>query len=153
MFNITFFIVLILLTALSYYKGRSLLFTAIVSFYPTAIIYQSFPYQSKFLLLKDTFYSHALLFAVFFFLIFFVARSIVHGGGMNRMGIAGFIDALLISLSVVLLVVLLCFKILPAKDVFDLSKDIQGFLTSGLGYFLSAVIPLAVVYWSTRNQF
>lgn len=153
MFNIAFFVVVALLAALAFYKGREILFTAIVSFYPAAIIYQSFPYKQKFMFLNDNFYSHALIFAVFFLLIFFVTKTIVHGGGMRRMGFGGVVESVLLSLSVVLLVILLCFKVLPAKDVFDLTKDIQGFLTSSLGYFISALLPLGVVYWITRNRF
>ncbi len=155
-FNIALIAVIALLTAFSFYKGKVTLFSLIVSFYPAAALYASFPWKSTFILMNDNanqiFYSHALIFAVFFILSFFVARRIVHSDG-NRAGVVGFVDALALSVSVVLLTVALTLHILPYKDIFGLSKSLQTFLSGSSGYFVSIAVPVAVLYWMTGRRY
>lgn len=155
-FNITLLIVIAVLTALSFYKGKSTLFSIIVSFYPAAIFYESFPYKSNFIMFKDTnlhvFYSHAIIFAVFFVLSFMIARRIVHSDGM-RSGFVGFLDALFLSASVVLLTMTLCFHTLPYRDIYNLGAQFQNFFSSSLGYFVSAFIPVVVLFWMTGRRY
>lgn len=156
MFNLTLIIVTAVITALVFYKGRGLLFRAITSFYPASVIYSALPNKAKFLFFtanaEQIFYSHAIIFGFFFIICFLIANSIVHGD-RHRMGITKFIDALLLSASAVILTVALCFHILPSRDIFDLSKEVQNFLTSSMGYFVSVSVPMIVVYWMTRNRF
>jgi hypothetical protein len=155
-FNITLLVVIAILTALSFYKGKSTLFSLIVSFYPAAILYASFPYKEKFILFKDTnqhiFYSHAIIFAVFFALSFLIARRIVHSDG-TRAGFVGFLDALFLSISVVILTLTLCFHTLPYRDIYNLGAQFQNFFSSSLGYFVSAFIPLVVLFWMTGRRY
>lgn len=154
-FNLAFIIVIAALTALSYYKGKRMLFSLIVSFYPAAALYASFPYKANFLLLsansEQVFYSHAIIFAVFFAFSYFAVGKIVHSEGSHH-GVAGFIEALLLSLSVVLLTVAACFHVLPSRDIYGLSTQIENFFTRDLGYFVSVLLPVAVVYWM-RNRY
>lgn len=155
-FNITLLVVIALLTALSFYKGKSTLFSLIVSFYPAAMLYASFPYKEKMLLFKDTnehiFYSHAIIFAVFFALSFWVARRIVHSDG-TRSGFVGFLDALFLSISVVILTVALCFHVLPYRDIYNLGSQFQNFFSGSLGYFVSMFAPMFVLYWMTGRRY
>ncbi len=153
-FNLALIIVVIVLTALSYYKGKRILFAAIVSFYPAAALYTAFPYKSQFMLLKggndQMFYSHAIIFGVFFILSFLAANRIVHGGGSN-VGVFGFIEALLLSVSVVLLTVALTLHILPTRDIYGLSASIQNFFMRDIGYFVSMIVPMVAVFWMGRR--
>ena len=153
-FNIALIVVVAVLTALSYYKGKRTLFAIIVSFYPAAALYAAFPWKSQFMFFgggaDQIFYSHALIFGVFFVLAFLTASRIVHSEG-SHIGISGFMEALLLSVSVVLLTVALSFHILPSKDIYDLSASIQNFFTRDVGYFVSMVVPMAVVYWMARR--
>ncbi|MCF7865097.1 MAG: hypothetical protein K9M11_01140 [Candidatus Pacebacteria bacterium] len=155
-FNITLIVVIAILTALSFYKGKSTLFSLIVSFYPAAILYASFPYKAKFILFKDSgehiFYSHAIIFGIFFILSFLIARRIVHSSG-TRSGIVGFLDALFLSASVVILTLALCFHILPYRDIYNLGAQFQNFFSSSLGYFVSVFIPMVVVYGMTGRRY
>lgn len=155
-FNITLAITIALLTALSFYKGKGTLFSIIVSFYPAAIFYSAFPYKSKFIFFNDSsiqvFYSHALMFGVFFALSFFVARRIVHSDG-TRSGFVGFLDALFLSISVVLLTVALSFHVLPYRDIYGLGAQFQNFFSGSLGYFISVLMPMVVLYWMTGRRY
>jgi hypothetical protein len=149
-------VTVVLLTFLSFYKGKAILFSIIVSFYPAVAMYISFPYKSSFILFDDNanqvFYSHLLIFSVFFLASFFVARRIIHSDG-NRSGLVGFIDALALSISVVLLATTLTFHVLPYRDVFGLGKEIRGFLSGQIGYFVSTLIPVFVMYWMTGRRY
>lgn len=155
-FNITLVIVIAVLTALTFYKGKGLLFSLLVSFYPASIMYASFPYKAKFLFsttsAQNTFYSHLGIFAVFFILSFLVARRIVHSDG-TRGGFIGFLDALLLSASVVVLTVALTFHILPYRDIYSLGAQFQNFFSGSLGYFVSIVSPMAVLYYMTGRNY
>ncbi len=155
-FNITLIVVVAILTILSFYKGKSTLFALIVSFYPSFVLYTSFPFKKSLIFLNDNanqvFYSHVLIFAVIFLGFFFVARRIIHSDG-NRSGFVGFIDALMLSVSVVLLTSALTFHVLPYKDIFGFGKEIQTFLSSSLGYFVSVAVPVFVVYWMTGRRY
>jgi hypothetical protein len=155
-FNLTLIVVVAVLTALSFYKGRGTLFSLIVSFYPASIMYAAFPYKEKFLFFNDSnqqiFYSHALIFLIFFFLSFLVARRIVYSTG-TRSGIIGFFDALFLSVSVVLLTVALTFHILPYQDIYNLAAQFQNFFSSSLGYFVSILCPIVVLYAMTGRRY
>ncbi len=152
--NIILLITLALLTALSYFRGKRTLFALIVSFYPASILYVAFPYKEKFLFSTanslNLFYSHALIYIVFFVLSYFVANRIIHADGTHS-GVGGFIEALLLSASVVLLTTALAFHILPYRDIYNLGAELQGFLSGNLGYFVSVIAPMAVVYWMTNR--
>ncbi|HEY1037542.1 MAG TPA: hypothetical protein VGE62_03070 [Candidatus Paceibacterota bacterium] len=154
--NIALLVVIALLTGLSFYKGKTVLFSLIVSFYPAAALYASFPYKKNFIFMDDNaaqvFYSHAIIFAAFFALSFFVARRIVHSDG-NRSGVVGFVDALALSVSVVLLSTALTYHVLPYRDVYGLSKALQTFLSGNLGYFVSMSVPVAVIFWMTGRRY
>lgn len=153
-FNIALIIVVAVLTALSYYKGKRTLFALIVSFYPAAGLYAAFPYKAQFLFFNATqdqvFYSHVLMFAVFFVLSYLAFGRIVHSDGSHS-GVSGFIEALSLSISIVLLTVALSFHILPYSDIYGLSESIQSFFSADLGYFVSMIAPMVAVYWMGRR--
>jgi hypothetical protein len=79
-----------------------------------------------------------------------MTSRIIHSDGTQR-GVMGFVDALLLSISVVLLTVALSFHILPTRDIYDLSTSIQNFFTKDIGYFVSVVVPIAVIFWMGRR--
>lgn len=155
-FNLALIIVIALLTALTFYKGKGILFSIIVSFYPAAMLYAAFPYKAKFLFFNDNneqiFYSHALIFGIFFVLAFIIANRLIFSDG-TRTGIMGFVDALLLSASVVLLTLALSFHILPYRDVYNLGAQFQTFFSGSLGYFISVLAPMAVVFTMTGRRF
>jgi len=66
-------------------------------------------------------------------------------------GVGGFIEALLLSISVVLLTVALTFHILPYRDIYNLGAQLQTFLNGDLGYFISVAAPMGVIYWMTSR--
>jgi hypothetical protein len=150
----TLAIVVILLTLITYYKGRGMLYSIILAFFPASILYSAFPYKQQFLFFKDgadqLFYSNLIIFLVFFLLAFFGTIRIVHGDG-RRTGLHGFTDAFVLSISVVLLTVALTFHILPYRDIYHLGSFVQGFLSSKMGYFISMLIPVVTIYWMTRR--
>jgi len=153
-FNITLVVLIAILTALSYFKGKRLLFALIVSFYPAAALYIAFPYKDNFIFMKDNamqvFYSHMAIFAVFFVIIGFATYRITHADGIHS-GLAGFFEALALSASITLLIIALSFHVLPYRDIFGLSSDVQNFFISGLGYFVSVLVPIGVIAWFTRR--
>lgn len=152
--NLTLIVVVLLLTAISFYRGRSILYSIILAFFPAAILYAAFPFKEQILFFKDSsdqlFYSNLLVFVGFFALAFFGAVRIIHSE-YTRSGFSGFIDALVLSISVVLLTTALTFHILPYKDIFHLGSYVQGFLSSKNGYFISMLVPVVTIYWMTRR--
>lgn len=156
MFNIALIATLIVLVILTFYKGRGVMYSIIIAFYPTAVIFESFRiYLSKVIIAKDTaihlYLSQALVFLVIFALVFLVTRRLSHYEGA-RGGVAGFIDALLLSVSVILLLMTLTFHILPATDIYSLTADIRDFFKSGLGYFVCVLAPIVVLLTMTRRR-
>lgn len=153
--NIYLVVVIAILTALSYFRGKRILFAIIASYYPAVAMYMAFPYKAQAIFMKanadQIFYSHVALFFAFFILAFFVANRIVHTDGTHQ-GVNGFVEALLLSVSVVLLSTALTFHVLPYRDIYGLGMRIEGFLKGDLGYFVSMVLPIAVVYWMTRRR-
>lgn len=156
MLNITLIAVIAFLTLLAYYKGRSVLFCVISSFYPAIVVYKAFPYTEKAILFtknKDQiFFSHVGLFLVIFFLIYFIMIRITHANSYMG-GMSGFFDSILLSVSVTALTIILSLHILPRHDIYNLSGSVEKFFTSEFGYFLSLVVPLAVVYHLSKRTF
>ncbi|MBU3668547.1 MAG: hypothetical protein FGM57_01110 [Candidatus Taylorbacteria bacterium] len=152
--NITLIAVVLLLTIISFYRGRSILYSIILAYFPAAILYASFPYKKQMLFFQNgadqLFYSNLIIFLIFFCLSFFGAIRIVHSGE-SRAGLHGFIDALVLSISVVLLTTALTFHILPYKDIYNLGTLVQSFLSSKMGYFVSTLVPVITIYWMTRR--
>ncbi len=152
--NVTLIIVVLLLTVISFYRGRSILYSIILAYFPAAILYASFPYKQQFIFFKggadELFYSNLLIFLGFFCIAFLGTIRIVHGGG-TRTGLHGFIDSLVLSISVVLLTTALTFHILPYRDIYHLGSFVQTFLSSKMGYFVSMLVPVITIYWMTRR--
>ena len=155
-FNIALIATLVVLVALTFYKGRGLMYSLIIAFYPTAVIFSAIPaqYLTKLTFVKDTafhvYLSEAFIFLIIFALVFLVTRRLSHYEGA-RGGIGGFIDALLLSVSVILLVMTVTFHILPARDIYSLTADIRDFFTSDLGHFVCVLAPIVVLLTMTRR--
>ena len=155
MFNIALIATLVVLVGLTFYKGRGVMYSLIIAFYPTAVIFASFrAYLPNFKIVNDTslhiYLSQAFMFLVIFALVFLVTRRLSHYEGA-RGGIAGFIDALLLSVSVILLVMTVTFHVLPARDIYSLTADIRAFFTSDLGHFVCVLAPIVVLLTMTRR--
>jgi hypothetical protein len=156
MFNIALIATLVVLVILTFYKGRGIMYSIIIAFYPTAVIYASIPavYLTMITAVKDTsfhiYLSLAFVFLVIFALVFLVTRRLSHYEGA-RGGIAGFVDALLLSVSVILLVMTITFHVLPARDIFSLTTDIRAFFTSGIGHLVCVLAPIVVLLTMTRR--
>lgn len=154
--NITLIAVIAILAILAFYRGKGLLFSIIISFYPALVIYKAFPYTERFIFFKDTaqqiYLSHLLVFFVFFLVIYFAVRRLTHGDG-TAPGIGGAIDAILLSLGVTLLTLVLTFHILPSRDIYNLSAKLENFFTSDMGYFVGVTAPMALVYYMSRKTF
>ncbi|MEI6553120.1 MAG: hypothetical protein WCO09_00975 [bacterium] len=153
-FNIALIVTLVALVGLTFYKGRGVMYSLIIAFYPTAVIFSAFPYLQNVIIMKDTafhiYLSQAFVFLVIFALVFLVTRRLSHYEGA-RGGVAGFIDALLLSVSVMLLVMTVTFHILPARDIYSLTADIRAFFTSDLGHFVCVLAPIVVLLTMTRR--
>jgi hypothetical protein len=152
--NLALGIVVLLLTVISFYRGRSVLYSIIIAYFPAAVLYDAFPYKQEMLFFKSNadqlFYSNLIIFLIFFCLAFFGAIRIIHSEG-SRAGFHGFIDSLVLSVSVVLLTTALTFHILPYRDIYHLGSFVQGFLSGKLGYFVSMLVPVVTIYWMTRR--
>lgn len=155
MFNIALIATLVVLVILTFYKGRGVMYSMIIAFYPTAVIFASFKaYMPNFKIVNDTafhiYLSQAFIFLVIYALVFFVARRLSQYEGA-RSGVAGFVDALLLSVSVMLLVMTVTFHVLPARDIYSLTVDIRAFFTSDLGHLVCVLAPIVVLLAMTRR--
>lgn len=155
MFNIALISTLVVLVGLTFYKGRGVMYSLIIAFYPTAVIFDSFRiYLNKVIIAKDTamhmYLSQAFVFLIIFSLVFLVTRRLSHYEGA-RSGVSGFIDALLLSVSVILLVMTITFHILPATDIYSLTADIRDFFKSGIGQLVCVLAPIIVLLTMTRR--
>ncbi len=131
------------------------MYSIIIAFYPTALVFESLrPWLPKITVMSDTafhiYLSQAFVFLVIFALVFLVTRRLSHYEGA-RGGIAGFIDALLLSVSVILLVMTITFHILPATDIYSLTADIRDFFKSILGHLVCVLAPIVVLLAMTRR--
>ncbi len=156
MTNIVLLIVFAVIAIFAFYKGKGIIFGVITSFYPAIVVYKAFPYIDNVIFFKDTslqiFLSHLLVFFVIFVPIFFAVQRITHTSG-GRGGISGLIDAALLAVSVIGLSLVLSLHILPARDIYNLTSSMLKFFNSELGYFLSLVVPLGVIFHMSRRSF
>ncbi|MEN9649546.1 MAG: hypothetical protein RL094_513 [Candidatus Parcubacteria bacterium] len=156
MFNIALFAVIACLSLLAYYRGTSILFCLISSFYPAIVIYKAFPYTENFIFFKKTssevFLSHAALFVLIFIGIYFIMRRITHADAIMG-GVSGVLDAVLLAVSITALTLVLSLHILPSRDIYNLSGTIEKFFRSDMGYFLSLLLPLGVMFHISKRTF
>lgn len=155
MTNLVLIISFAVIALFAFYKGKRVLFGVITSFYPAIVIYSAFPYIDNVILSKDTklhlFLSHLLVFFIIFIPIFFAVQRVTHSSG-SRIGIKGFVDAILLSVSIIALSIVLTLHILPARDIYNLTSSMLKFFNSPLGYFLSLAIPLGVIYHLSKRS-
>lgn len=155
MTNLVLIISLIAVALFAFYKGKRFLFGVITSFYPAIVVYKAFPYIDNFIFSKDTalhlFISHLAIYFVIFLPIFFAVQRVTHSSG-SRSGLAGIIDALLLSLSIISLSLVLTLHILPARDIYNLTSNMLKFFNSPLGYFLSLALPLGVIFHLSKRS-
>lgn len=157
--NALFWIVLIGLIAISFYKGKSTLVTTIVSMYPSMIVYRAFiefaeknQFKDIFLLFKtnswEIFISHLIIFFVIFVILFFTMRKfgmhVETGDDSKKVK-----QSIWLSVGVLCLIVLLCFHILPDRDLFGFSKNMEIFVNSPIGYLVLTILPI----WALRMIF
>lgn len=155
MINLTVAISVLVLALLAYYKGSRILLTAIISFYPSSMIYQAIPGKEKFLFLGDSgtqlFYSHATIFGLIFIIVFLAVYRITQNESLG-FGTQRLINALLIGGSFTVVVIALCFHILPTYNIFQLSSHaVTGFWTSNYGYITALLLPLIAIWRLSRG--
>jgi hypothetical protein len=155
MVNITVLVSILALAFLAYYKGSRILLTAIISFYPSSMIYQAIPGKEKALFLGSTgtglFYSHALIFGVVFIVVFLSAYRITQNEGLGH-GNQRLINAFLIGSSFTVVVIALCFHILPSYNIFQLTNvSVTGFWNSNYGYLTALCVPLLAIWRLSRG--
>lgn len=156
MTNLVLIIVFAVIGIFAFYKGREIIFSIITSFYPAIVVYKAFPYIDNVIFFNETslqvFLSHLLVFAVIFLPIFFAVRRVMYarGGGIGPWAV---IDAVLLSISVISLSLVLTLHILPARDIYNLASKTLSFFNSELGYFLSLVVPLGVIYHVSKRSY
>ena len=156
MTNIILVAVLLILAVFAYLRGKGLLFSVITAFYPAIAVYKSFPYLEQFIVAKASslqiFLSHLGVFIVIFLPIFFAVSRITKAGS-SRSGIKGVIDSILLSASVTCLSIVLCLHVLPERDVYNMTSVLLNFFNSNLGYFISLVFPLGVIYYLSKKSY
>lgn len=149
-------IVFVILSVFALYIGREIIFSSITSFYPAIVVYKAFPYIDSVILLNKSsqqiFYSHLLVFIIIFLPIFFAVQRVIYASG-GGVGIWGIIDATLLSISVISLSLVLTLHILPTRDIYNLTSGVLKFFNSPLGYFISLVIPLGVVFHISKRAY
>lgn len=155
MVNITVLVSILALAFLAYYKGSRILLTAIISFYPSAMIYEAVPGKDAVLFLGKSgtglFYSHALIFGVVFAIVFLAAYRITQNEGLGY-GNQRLINAFLIGTSFTVVVIALCFHILPSYNVFQLTNaSVAGFWNSSYGYLTAICLPLLAIWRLSRG--
>lgn len=156
MTNFVILIVFLIVAIFAYYKGKEIIFSIIASFYPAIVVYKAFPYIDNVIFFDDTafqvFLSHLLVFLVIFTPIFFAVQRVMYASGGGR-GIWGFIDAALLSVSIISLSLVLTLHILPARDIYNLTSSALKFFNEPLGYFLSLTLPLGVIYHASKRSY
>ncbi len=138
-----------ILALLAFYKGSRIMLTAIISFYPSSMLYMALPIKDSLLFLGKTgnqlFYSHAAIYGVLFLLVFFAAYRVT---GHEHLGYGNskWINSILIGGSFVLAVLALSFHVLPAYNVFQLNNaSLRNFWISDWGYFAAIVAPIVAI--------
>jgi hypothetical protein len=98
------------------------------------------------------FLSHAALFVLIFIGIYFIMRRITHADAIMG-GVSGVLDAVLLAVSITALTLVLSLHILPSRDIYNLSGTIEKFFRSDMGYFLSLLLPLGVMFHISKRTF
>jgi phosphoglycerol transferase MdoB-like AlkP superfamily enzyme len=155
MVNITVLVSVLALAFLAYYKGSRILLTAIISFYPSSMIYQAIPSKEKALFLgtegTGLFYSHALIFGLVFTIVFLAVYRITQNEGLGH-GNKRLINAFLIGSSFTVVVIALCFHVLPSYNIFQLTNSsVTGFWNSNYGYLTAICLPLLAIWRLSRG--
>lgn len=155
MINLIVVVSIAVLALVTYYKGSRILLAAIISFYPSSMLYAALPIKDSLLFIGDKgvslFYSHALIFGIIFGLVFFAAYRITGHEHLGH-GTAKMINSFLIGGAFVLAILALSFHILPTYNIFQLeNKSLLGFWASDWGYVACIIAPLIAMWRVARG--
>ncbi len=136
----------VLLTLFGVWKGRGTLLSLGLSLYPTALIYQYFPYLTQVTIFKQTpFYeavSHAVVFLIFLVLINWGLRVIASSFYASK----GVFPILLISISLAGLLVAFEYHLPGLDNLHDFGPTILNLVSSNFAYFIWLVLPPIVAF-------
>lgn len=153
--NLTLGIVILVLTALAFFRGRKILYVMLISFFPAVMLYQALtlwgPVASR---LPDGFFSSEFnlrlgLFTVIYVFIFFIIQRVV-GYEIRRRGVYKVLDSVFLSLGLVAESFILIYQTLLLPDFYNLSTAFTGFLASTSGTVVMLGIALFSLLYSSR---
>jgi hypothetical protein len=140
--------VFILFFAYTMYFGRGRMLSFILAFYPAAILFKSFPYLDKLIVLHGD--KLVLLNKIVIFFIFLIPLDIIinkfifseseYSGSMKLLRAVG------LAISATLLVVLFSYGILNFDIFHNFSPTIDAFLANPAKLFYSNLAPLALLF-------
>ena len=137
----------VLLTLYGVWKGRGMLISLGLALYPTALIYQHFPYLNQLTLMKQTLFqasvSHAVIFLIFLVLITWSLKTTANSYYTSK----GIISTLLISLSLAGLLIAFEHQLPGLRNLHLFTPTISKMFLSETWYFIWLILPPIVVFF------
>lgn len=139
-------LILIVLTVLIFILSASkpgIVVKSIISIYITTLIFQNIPYLDK----QGASIVVGAFVALFIAVLFFIKKNIKS----RRSGTSKFITGLLLSVSVLILLLVLYYNVLPISDLYSLTLPIERFFTGMVPVGIFYIFPVCAMFVLGRD--
>lgn len=154
--NFTLGIVILLVSLLAFYRGRKVLYSLLLTFFPAVLVYKAFlAWQTVRDMLPagflgEEYVNRLIFFAVIYFFIFYIVQKII-GFEIYRHGIYKVIDSVFLAVGLVSQSCILIFQTLaPLPDFYHLGARAELFLAGAAGNVILLVIAISALLYSSR---
>ncbi len=153
--NLTLGIVIVVMTLLAFFKGRKILYSLMLSFFPTVMMYQAFTHWSVFVdvfpkgFFEDSFTNRVGFFLVVYIFMFYIIQRLI-GYEISRRGLHKILDSVFLSLGLVAESLILIFQTLGLPDFYHLSSSVEAFVSSAAGTVIMLIVAVFALMYSSR---
>lgn len=154
--NLTLGIVILLVSILAFYRGRKVLYSFLLTFFPAVLIYNALTnWQTIKDMLPEGFFgteftSRLVFFGVVYIFIFYIVQKII-GFEISRHGIYKVLDSVFLSLGLVAQSFIVIFQTLaPMPDFYHLGSKAEVYFSSASGNVVLLVVAIFALLYSSR---
>jgi hypothetical protein len=132
---------------LGFLKGRDYLLTLIVSVYPSVFLMNIFPFYEKinFSFENEVFFEKLIVFAVFFFITFFVFKKFINSG-YEKDGIWRFVEIVVLSISFSGLLFAVLFNSFKVLSFYNFVFVPAFLFVSNVSFFIWFFLPIFIIF-------
>ncbi|MEI8061770.1 MAG: hypothetical protein WCG97_00530 [bacterium] len=153
--NLTLGIVIVVMTLLAFFKGRKILYSLMLSFFPAVMMYQAFTHWGIFVdafpkgFFEGSSTNRVGFFLVVYIFMFYIIQRLI-GYEISRRGLHKILDSVFLSLGLVAESLVLIFQTLGLPDFYHLSSSVEVFVASAAGTVIMLIVAVFALMYSSR---